>query len=104
MVALAEDPQEGWRRMAPFFLHETNAYGVWQAQEQVAFSVLGGEDEAALWCTGQYAVLTPEESLLGVEGRPVPVHPPPPALRLILSFSAWSSLRVVEAEVVPAFA
>ena len=29
-------PRQGWAEMAPFFLHECNAYGVWQAQEQVA--------------------------------------------------------------------
>ena len=34
--ALAEDPEQGWEQMAPFFLHETNAYGVWQAQDDVA--------------------------------------------------------------------
>ena len=27
VVALAEDPDQGWEQMAPFFLHETNAYG-----------------------------------------------------------------------------
>ena len=32
-VALAEDPDKGWEQMAPFFLHEMNAYGAWQAQE-----------------------------------------------------------------------
>ncbi|WSW98335.1 LLM class flavin-dependent oxidoreductase [Streptomyces sp. NBC_00989] len=36
VVALAEDPDEGGERMAPFFLHETNAYGEWQAQDDVA--------------------------------------------------------------------
>src|SRR3954454_9568047 len=32
VVALAEDPDKGWDEMAPYFLHETNAYGAWQAQ------------------------------------------------------------------------
>src|SRR5438105_1923814 len=27
VVALAEDPDEGWEQVAPFFLHEPNAYG-----------------------------------------------------------------------------
>src|SRR5438105_4659593 len=30
VVALARDPEQGWEQMAPFFLHETNAYGLWQ--------------------------------------------------------------------------
>ena len=90
--------------MAPFFLHETNAYGVWQAQEQVASPFREVEDEAALRRTGQYAVLTPEELVWELKAAPFPftlLHPLcggiPPEL-------AWSSLRLFEDEVVPAFA
>jgi hypothetical protein len=36
VVVLAEDPEKGWEQMAPFFLHETNSYGIWQAQDDVA--------------------------------------------------------------------
>ena len=35
-VALAEDPEAGWEQMAPYFLHEMNAYGAWQAQDDLA--------------------------------------------------------------------
>ncbi len=35
-MALAEDPDKGWEQMAPFFLHETNAYGAWRAQDDLA--------------------------------------------------------------------
>src|SRR5207244_10518346 len=35
-IALAEDPEPAWERMGPFFLHETNAYGAWIAQNDVA--------------------------------------------------------------------
>ena len=104
VVALAEDAEEGWRRMAPFFLHETNAYGVWQAQEQVASPYREVQDEAVLRGTGQYAVLTPAELVQELKAAPFPftlLHPLcggiPPEL-------AWSSLRLFEDEVVPEFA
>src|SRR5439155_21357234 len=61
VVALAEDPDEGWERMAPFFLHETNAYGVWQDPLDPAppYRVMTGTDE--LRDSGRYRVLTPEQ-------------------------------------------
>ena len=104
VVALAEDPEEGWHRMAPFFLHETNAYGVWQAQEQVLPTFRQVADEEALRGTGQYAVLTPDEFVQELREAPFPfalLHPlvggMPPEL-------AWSSLRLFEDRVLPAFA
>lgn len=36
IVALAEDADAGWAAMESCFLHENNAYGVWQAQDDVA--------------------------------------------------------------------
>src|SRR5437588_9298768 len=54
VVALARDPEQGWEQMAPFFLHETNAYGLWQAQDDIAspFHTVGDIDE--LRATGRY--------------------------------------------------
>jgi hypothetical protein len=62
VVALAEDPEEGWERMAPFFLHETNAYGGWQAQDDVAAPFRTADGLAELRRGDQYRVLTPSSS------------------------------------------
>jgi alkanesulfonate monooxygenase SsuD/methylene tetrahydromethanopterin reductase-like flavin-dependent oxidoreductase (luciferase family) len=103
VVALAADVDEGWKAMAPFFLHESNAYGAWQAQEQVASPYRVMKDEKALRASGQYAVLTPGALIEELEESPFPfvlLHPlcggMPPEL-------AWSSLRLFESEVLPAF-
>src|SRR6478672_8177209 len=58
VVALAEDAEKGWEQMAPFFFHETDAYGAWQAQDDIAapFHTVADIDE--LRATGQYRVLT----------------------------------------------
>ena len=102
-VALAEDPEKGWAEMGPFFLHETNAYGAWQAQDDTAspYHTVSGIDE--LRATGAYAVLTPDELVDELKAAPFPfafLHPlcggMPPEL-------AWSSLELFEREVMPAF-
>jgi alkanesulfonate monooxygenase SsuD/methylene tetrahydromethanopterin reductase-like flavin-dependent oxidoreductase (luciferase family) len=102
VVALAKDAEEGWRQMAPFFLHEMNAYGAWQVQEQIASPYRPIDDVAALREVGQYAVLTPDEYLEELRSMPFPyslLHPlcggMPPDL-------AWESLRLLEHEVMPA--
>jgi alkanesulfonate monooxygenase SsuD/methylene tetrahydromethanopterin reductase-like flavin-dependent oxidoreductase (luciferase family) len=102
VVALAEDPEKGWEQMAPFFLHETNAYGTWQAQDDIAAPYHSVADVDQLRATGQYRVLTPEQFVVEMKAAPFPFamfHPlcggMPPEL-------AWSSLRLFEHEVLPA--
>jgi len=102
-VALAKDADTGWEQMAPFFLHETNAYGAWQAQDDIASPYRTVDDIDQLRARGQYCVLTPEEFVAELEAAPFPFamfHPlcggMPPDL-------AWSSLRLFESEVLPAF-
>jgi alkanesulfonate monooxygenase SsuD/methylene tetrahydromethanopterin reductase-like flavin-dependent oxidoreductase (luciferase family) len=103
VVALAEDPENGWEQMSPYFLHETNAYGTWQAQDDVASPYRTVADTDELRATGQYRVLTPRQLVEEQKGSEFPFaffHPMcggiPPEL-------AWSSLRLFEDEVLPAF-
>ena len=103
-VALAEDVDRGWQQMAPFFLHETNAYGAWQAQDDIASPYRTVDDIDELRAKGQYSVLTPDDLIAELKSAPFPFaffHPlcggMPPDL-------AWSSLRLFETEVLPAFA
>ena len=102
-VALAEDADAGWAAMEPFFLHENNAYGAWQAQDDVASPYHSVSDGAALRASGNYTVVTPDE--YGVELREAPfpfafLHPLCGGMPIDL---AWSSLRLFEREVLPAF-
>ncbi|WP_218835965.1 hypothetical protein [Streptomyces sp. Ag82_O1-15] len=102
-MALAEDPDKGWEQMAPFFLHETNAYGAWRAQDDLAapFHSVTGADE--LRESGQYRVLTPGRFVAELKSSPQPftqLHPLCGGMPMEL---AWSSLRLFEREVLPAF-
>jgi alkanesulfonate monooxygenase SsuD/methylene tetrahydromethanopterin reductase-like flavin-dependent oxidoreductase (luciferase family) len=103
-VALAEDPDEGWEQMAPFFLHETNAYGLWQAQDDIASPYRTVADTDQLRATGQYRVLTPEQFVEEQKAAPFAFaffHPLCGGMPIDL---AWSSLRLFENKVLPAFA
>jgi alkanesulfonate monooxygenase SsuD/methylene tetrahydromethanopterin reductase-like flavin-dependent oxidoreductase (luciferase family) len=103
VVALADDPEEGWRQMAPFFRHETNAYGAWQAQDNVAspYRVVDNDDE--LRASGQYDVLTPEQYIEELRSSPLPFALLHPLCGGMPTDVAWRSLRLFEREVVPAF-
>jgi alkanesulfonate monooxygenase SsuD/methylene tetrahydromethanopterin reductase-like flavin-dependent oxidoreductase (luciferase family) len=103
VVALATDPDAGWAEMAPFFLHETNAYGAWQAQDGVKSPYRIVADADQLRATGQYRVLTPEEFVTEQQAAPFPFamfHPLCGGMPIDL---AWSSLHLFEHEVLPAF-
>jgi alkanesulfonate monooxygenase SsuD/methylene tetrahydromethanopterin reductase-like flavin-dependent oxidoreductase (luciferase family) len=103
VVALAEDPQRGWAEMAPFFLHEMNAYGAWAAEENVASPYRMVDDLDELRESGCYDVLTPGQFIEDLRNAPLPfamLHPlcggMPPDL-------AWSSLELFEHQVLAAF-
>jgi alkanesulfonate monooxygenase SsuD/methylene tetrahydromethanopterin reductase-like flavin-dependent oxidoreductase (luciferase family) len=105
VVTLAEDPERGWEECAPYFLHEMNAYGAWQAEDDVQTTYRQVQDAEELRATGQYRVLTPEAYAAELrEAGPfgfAMLHPMvggiPPAL-------AWESLRLFEDRVLRALA
>ncbi len=61
VVILADDVSAGWRELAPYFLHETNAYGQWREPDDVATSYRPVETVEDLQDLGQYRVLTPDQ-------------------------------------------
>ena len=103
VVALATNPEEGWERMAPFFLHETNAYGAWQAQDDVASPYRSVADIDQLRATGQYRVLTPDQYVEELKASPFPFAFFHPMCGGIPADLAWSSLHLFEDQVLPAF-
>jgi alkanesulfonate monooxygenase SsuD/methylene tetrahydromethanopterin reductase-like flavin-dependent oxidoreductase (luciferase family) len=103
IVALAEDADKGWEQMEPYFLHETNAYGAWQAQDDVGSPYRTAETGATLRTGNQYAVLTPDEYIEELRAAPFPFgffHPLCGGMPIEL---AWSSLRLFEEKVAPLF-
>ena len=58
---VAEDPDRAWQRIAPYALHETNAYGTWMAESGTTGPYRPIRDADALRASGQYQVMTPDE-------------------------------------------
>jgi alkanesulfonate monooxygenase SsuD/methylene tetrahydromethanopterin reductase-like flavin-dependent oxidoreductase (luciferase family) len=96
VVALAEDPEKGWEQMAPFFLHETNSYGAWQAQDNLAAPYRTVSDSDELRKTGQYRVLTPEQFIAELQAAPFAFAQLHPLCGGIPPQLAWTSLRLFE--------
>jgi alkanesulfonate monooxygenase SsuD/methylene tetrahydromethanopterin reductase-like flavin-dependent oxidoreductase (luciferase family) len=97
VVVLAEDPEAAWPELAPFFLHETNCYGAWQAAASVDPSYRPMTSVDDLRASGRYRILTPDDyaAELAEQGDAAleVLHPMvggiPPAL-------AWRHLRLFE--------
>ena len=60
-------PELGWDRMAPYFMHEMNAYGAWQAQDDIASPFRTVADLDELRSSGNYRVVTPPADDRGTE-------------------------------------
>jgi alkanesulfonate monooxygenase SsuD/methylene tetrahydromethanopterin reductase-like flavin-dependent oxidoreductase (luciferase family) len=99
---LAEDPDAAWEEIAPYLMHENNAYAAWAEAQGVATSYQRHANAQALRDTGTYPVLTPRELLEHIEAAgpwdTVLFHPLAGGMDPEL---AWRSLRLFEEKVYP---
>lgn len=99
---LAADADAGWDAIAPYALHEANAYGAWAAAAGTDTGYREVADADELRATGQYKVLTPEQLVAQLQEQGewafALFHPLmggiPPEL-------GWQSLQLLEHEVLP---
>lgn len=100
---VAEDPGAAWQQIAPYAMHEMNAYGQWMAEAGVSGPYQPIRDADALRATGEYAVMTPDELIETARGMggldTILFHPLMGGMDPELS---WASLRLFEAKVLPA--
>jgi alkanesulfonate monooxygenase SsuD/methylene tetrahydromethanopterin reductase-like flavin-dependent oxidoreductase (luciferase family) len=99
---VTDDPEAGWRDIAPFALHETNSYASWLHEEERAGRRLydAVDDVAALRLTGMYRVVTPDECIaLARDVDDLSFHALMGGLTPELS---WASLELFAARVLPA--
>ena len=102
-VALAENPEEAWKQMGPFFLHEMNGYGAWLQGNNGSGPYEMVQNTEKLRELGRYRILRPDEYISQLNASLTPfavLHPlcggTPPDL-------AWPSLKLFESHVLPAF-
>lgn len=102
VIVLARDPDAAWHELAPFFLHEMNGYGSWQADDRVATSYRTTADVDALRTTGHYRVLAPETYVAERQAAgPAAFCMLHPMVGGIPPDIAWESLHLFEHEVLP---
>ena len=90
--------------MSPYFMHETNAYGAWQAQDDLAAPYRTVTDADELRAKGQYRVLSPDEFVAEMKASPFPFAMFHPLCGGMPIDVAWSSLELFEHKVLPAVA
>jgi len=101
-LAVSEDPDAEWARMAPFVLHECNSYGRWSAAAATNSQYTEVTDAGALRASGLYPVLRPREAVDYIRARgpgaQLLLHPlisgMPPAI-------GWDQLRCFAEQVLP---
>ncbi|ADP83424.1 LLM class flavin-dependent oxidoreductase [Pseudofrankia inefficax] len=106
-IHVAHDVDAGWEKIAPYALHESNAYGAWLTAggSGTASVYQAAESAEALRETGQYRVLTPAELVNELrEQGPFALCNLTPMMGGIPPEIAWESLRLIESEVIPALA
>jgi alkanesulfonate monooxygenase SsuD/methylene tetrahydromethanopterin reductase-like flavin-dependent oxidoreductase (luciferase family) len=59
-VVLAEDPESAWEELGPYFLYETQAYGVWQEASDVGSPYRPMSSIEEVRASGQYRIVTPD--------------------------------------------
>jgi alkanesulfonate monooxygenase SsuD/methylene tetrahydromethanopterin reductase-like flavin-dependent oxidoreductase (luciferase family) len=102
---VARDPDAYWEAIAPYALHESNAYGAWAEAAGIETGYRTATSADELRGRGQYRVVTPEtmvEELTAAGGAAIAVFHPmlggiPPTL-------AWEGLHLLEDEVLPRLA
>ena len=102
-VYVAEDPDAAWAKIAPFAMHEMNAYGKWMEESGTAGPYEPISDPDALRKLGTYPVMTPGELVARIRelgpSTAVLVHPLMGGMDPALS---WASLELIESKVLPA--
>lgn len=96
VVVLAEDPEQAWPVLGPYFVHESNAYGAWKpAAGADRYAPVQDIDEVR--ALGQYQILTPDEyaDQLESEGE-FPMAKLHPMVGGIPPELAWTHLHLFE--------
>jgi alkanesulfonate monooxygenase SsuD/methylene tetrahydromethanopterin reductase-like flavin-dependent oxidoreductase (luciferase family) len=62
-IFVSHDPERSWHELAPYLLHETNAYGRWAVQNDANQHLYQPTDDIeVVRRSGMYQVLTPEDA------------------------------------------
>jgi hypothetical protein len=99
---LADDVEAGWEAIAPYALHETNSYGDWAEQSGIDSPYFKTDSIDELRSAELYRVATPKELATELAAaEPFGFAMLHPLMGGIPPELAWSSLHLLEHEVLP---
>jgi alkanesulfonate monooxygenase SsuD/methylene tetrahydromethanopterin reductase-like flavin-dependent oxidoreductase (luciferase family) len=101
-VHVSDDPEQAWRDLAPYLMHEMNAYGEFaaKAQEETGYSTVANIDE--LRASPHYRIVTPSQCVEMIEHLgPAGSFTLRPLAGGMAPELSWASLRLFESEVLP---
>lgn len=99
---VARDVDAGWEAIAPYALHESNAYGAWAEAAGIETGYRTAVSTDELRDRGQYRVLTPEAMVTELtDAGPLAFAVFHPMLGGIPPRTAWETLHLFEHEVLP---
>jgi alkanesulfonate monooxygenase SsuD/methylene tetrahydromethanopterin reductase-like flavin-dependent oxidoreductase (luciferase family) len=102
IVHLAEDVDAGWEELAPYAMHEVNAYGRWAVDAGMSTGYDLFDDPDALRADGRYRVLTPDEMVADLQEKgPFAFAMFHPLVGGLPPEAGWRSLELLEREVLP---
>lgn len=102
-VHLSENPESDWARLLPYALHEANDYVRMSAETGAATGFTTTLDADTVRKSGMYDIVRPErfaETLRGMDPQAIYIFGP--LVGGLPLDMAWSSLRLLERDVLPA--
>jgi alkanesulfonate monooxygenase SsuD/methylene tetrahydromethanopterin reductase-like flavin-dependent oxidoreductase (luciferase family) len=99
---VSDDPDTTWEQIAPYAMHEMNAYGKWAVESGTTTGFQPVDDPDALRAFGMHQVVTPEKCLEMI--RAMGEHPVVmfhPLMGGVPPDIAWENLRTFEDKVLP---
>ena len=100
-VHITEDPDATWQQVAPYAMHEMNAYGAWAAESGSDTGYSQVPDADTLRTMGIYQLLTPDECVELIRGLGNSVFMLHPLMGGVPPKLAWENLRLFESKVLP---
>lgn len=99
---IAEDVDRAWDELGRHFLHETNAYGAWQAESEVAAGFHEVADVETLRAEERYRIVTPDEFAAELNAAgPFAFSLFHPLVGGVPPQAGWELLRLYETKVLP---
>jgi len=99
---VADDPDATWAEVAPYAMHEMNAYGAWAAESGSDTGFTQIDDPDTLRAFGMHQVLSPKQCIEMIEGLgPNPYVMFHPLMGGVPPELAWQNLRTFEEKVLP---